>query len=220
MRLPSSSDSRDNSTLLELGRPSSWSRLRKLTGEVTRPNIVSAPDAISPSSTPGTSAIELPGGLVLTATFTDGKDDRDYREYGQAVVGESHYQEALRDILDNEGREFTATLEAEPDNQHDSNAVKVCGPDGETLGYLPRAMARRCQESIVATGGVECEAKLFGGTRQKRSIGVWLDWEPKDSKGSAPPATIPPAEQASLRETGCGCLIAMLLIIGLMAYCF
>lgn len=63
------------------------------------------------------------------------------------VAGESHYQDALRQIAgevsENEPqvRHTTeAILEPEPENPHDPNAV-VVRIDGHKVGYLPRAEA-------------------------------------------------------------------------------
>jgi hypothetical protein len=60
------------------------------------------------------------------------------------VAGESHYQDALREIAgqdDGEVRlETTAALIPEPSNPHDANAVRV-EIDGRLVGYLPRASA-------------------------------------------------------------------------------
>jgi hypothetical protein len=63
------------------------------------------------------------------------------------VAGESHYQDALRQIAgevsENEPqvRHTTeAILEPEPENPHDPNAV-VVRIDGHKVGYLPRTEA-------------------------------------------------------------------------------
>src|SRR5437762_1943057 len=60
-----------------------------------------------------------------------------------AVVGESHYQDALLATsticeAGPEGRPtFTAVLIAEPQNPYDPNAIAIYSPHG-TLGYLSR----------------------------------------------------------------------------------
>ena len=57
------------------------------------------------------------------------------------VAGESHYQDALHEITQDEQRlETTAALIPEPTNPHDPNAVKV-EIDGKLVGYLPRQAA-------------------------------------------------------------------------------
>lgn len=68
--------------------------------------------------------------------------------HGQEVVGESHYVDAIRALfvegVDERWQEriVTADLVPEPENPHDSNAVKVA-VDGATVGYLPRPDAAR-----------------------------------------------------------------------------
>ena len=94
------------------------------------------------------------------------------------VVGESHYQPALRQIQTSIGRNFTATLKPEPDSPHDANAVAICGPSGETLGYLRKRVAAEYHDVLKQNGGLACSAKITGGTREKPTCGVVLDWRP------------------------------------------
>ena len=42
--------------------------------------------------------------------------------------------------------ESVGTLEAEPDNQYDKNAIKVLAPDGYMVGYVPRDTTARVRE--------------------------------------------------------------------------
>ena len=69
---------------------------------------------------------------------------RPTRLYGRELInvaGESHYQDALRELAGDETRlEATAALIPEPDNPHDANAVRV-EIDGKKVGYLPRDVA-------------------------------------------------------------------------------
>lgn len=51
------------------------------------------------------------------------------------IAGMSH-----RDNIDNYLGEFKGTLEAEPTNAYDPNAIKVLAPDGHHLGYVPADM--------------------------------------------------------------------------------
>jgi hypothetical protein len=100
-----------------------------------------------------------------------------------AVVGESHYQDALRatrEVCDGEfeGRPaFTAALVPEPQNPFDENAIAVWGPRGR-LGYLSRDDAleyREVFDEIRRRGedGGACGAHLTGGEAGK-SYGVVL----------------------------------------------
>ena len=93
-----------------------------------------------------------------------------------SVVGESHYQEQLRELKQSDRERFTAHLIPEPDNPHDPNAVQVCGPAGETLGYLRRRVAKQYARCLAEHPHATCPAKLTGGTREKRTIGLVLEW--------------------------------------------
>jgi hypothetical protein len=90
------------------------------------------------------------------------------------AVGESQYQPALRQVARN-GPLCWAALVPEPENLFDSNAVAV-KIQGQTVGYLARADARRYQRRLLALAqSLEVPAKLIGGTRDKPSFGVLLD---------------------------------------------
>lgn len=57
------------------------------------------------------------------------------------VAGVSHRLDALQDDAFEPGRRLT--LVAEPDNEHDSNAIGVWGADGRVqVGYVPAEIAR------------------------------------------------------------------------------
>jgi hypothetical protein len=49
------------------------------------------------------------------------------------IAGMSH-----RDNIDHYLGEFVATLEPEPSNPYDHNAIKILAPDGHHVGYVPR----------------------------------------------------------------------------------
>jgi hypothetical protein len=51
------------------------------------------------------------------------------------IAGMSH-----RDNIDEYLGEFKGTLEAEPDNAYDPNAIKVLAVDGHHIGYVPKDM--------------------------------------------------------------------------------
>ena len=44
--------------------------------------------------------------------------------------------------------EFVATLESEPSNPHDPNAIKIVTNEGHRVGYVPRDMTARIRDSI------------------------------------------------------------------------
>lgn len=106
-----------------------------------------------------------------------------------AVVGESHYQEALRALrreLREEGHPvddlwFQATLRPEPENQFDTNAVAVYDSGGNKIGYLGRGAAKQYHRRLTVLGEISCLAELRGGTRGRRSIGVVLDFAVADA---------------------------------------
>ncbi len=101
-----------------------------------------------------------------------------------AVVGESHYQDALLATsticeAGPEGRPtFTAVLIAEPQNPYDPNAIAIYSPHG-TLGYLSREDAlvyHPVLDEVARLGydGGACEAYLTGGQPDKPFFGVVL----------------------------------------------
>jgi hypothetical protein len=64
------------------------------------------------------------------------------------VVGESHYQDALWEIVGGRCRDYVrhpteALLEPEPGNQYDSNAIRVIAA-GRLVGYMQRPISRAC----------------------------------------------------------------------------
>jgi hypothetical protein len=113
------------------------------------------------------------GPVVVTMTLTTG-------HHGfVAVVGESHYQDALRSLSSRSGPEgiFTARLLPEPDNAHDAHAVAVCVNDTlAKIGYLPRGVAKSYHAKLArSTEPVRCPAKLSGVAAG--NIGIVLDFE-------------------------------------------
>ena len=118
------------------------------------------------------------------------------RKYvGLSIVGESHYQEALRFVCGRTGNEavdidYVATLVPEPENPYDAHAVRV-DIDGLTVGYLARGNARRYQRRVarmIEQGGDPTVPAFIGaqgpdGTNP--NIGVVLH-VPKDSPLEVP----------------------------------
>jgi hypothetical protein len=91
-------------------------------------------------------------------------------EYSQEVVGESNYQTALRAIKSTSDKPFhRARLVPEDGNPYDDMAVRV-DVAGHTIGYLPRADARRWRQHQKPT---TCDAYLADAGGGK-PIGVWL----------------------------------------------
>ena len=107
--------------------------------------------------------------------------------FEMGIVGEGYYGVEIRRIA---GRpqaqgtsvEFTVTLLPEPTNQYDPNAVMVLSDRSKPIGYLSREHAVEYGPvftALAAHGQVaQCRAKMFGGTKAKPNIGVWLDIDP------------------------------------------
>jgi hypothetical protein len=95
----------------------------------------------------------------------------DLRGFPFEVVGQSHYQDALRDIVggyrrDSQAVEATAVIVLDPANRFDPNAVRV-EIEGKTVGYIPAEKALRVgvlmREQGIKTANVE--AQIRGGWR-------------------------------------------------------
>lgn len=100
------------------------------------------------------------------------------------VAGESHYQEALREIVGTTTAtevavDTEALLVPEPSNPHDPNAVMV-QIDGKLVGYLPRGDAVAYGETLSelsARGRLGlCEARIAGRGDESgtSNLGVFL----------------------------------------------
>jgi len=99
------------------------------------------------------------------------------------VRGESQYQDALVKVLGKKPKKNVrvakqAALIPEPKNEHDSNAVMVY-VEGRLVGYLASEEAKRyagcfqyCHENKRA---LACQATIYGGGKEKPSLGVWID---------------------------------------------
>lgn len=91
--------------------------------------------------------------------------------YSIDAVGESHYQKSLNKLAGgriSEGHFKTvkAVLICEDDNPYDNHAVMVT-ISGETVGYLPRRLARKYRKQLEKKGhpGIKtsCGAAITGG---------------------------------------------------------
>lgn len=99
-------------------------------------------------------------------------------KFAVEVVGESHYQSALRACVVEDGyvvHDCEAYLVYEDNNRYDKNAVQIL-IGGQLVGYLPR-MTALAYRRILSEQGVDgvvgiAKAKIYGGGR--KSYGVWL----------------------------------------------
>lgn len=98
------------------------------------------------------------------------------------VVGESHYQPALRKLRNGRhmstDNDFIADIVAEPDNPHDPNACAVY-IEGLKVGYLPRDAAADFHQQVADMGVAgtwrfQTKAKLSGGWGDRPMVGVLL----------------------------------------------
>lgn len=106
-----------------------------------------------------------------------------------AIVGESHYQPAIRAaVAAYPGKPCPAALFLEPENQHDPNAVAVHLVTFGKVGHLSRedaldygpALRQLAAQNQYGT----CPAFIFGGEPGKPSYGVWLQLaNPRDVLG-------------------------------------
>ena len=71
--------------------------------------------------------------------------------FGRDVVGESNYTKALRNAIGKGGgeKEMWITLEREPSNKYDRNAIRV-HIQGATVGYVPKDETRELQGLLQA----------------------------------------------------------------------
>lgn len=86
---------------------------------------------------------------------------------GLKIVGESHYQEALEQIVggrteESADFEVDVSLIPENDNPYDPNAVAV-EIDGETVGYLSKASAKKYRAKFGDHDSEEWPARIVGG---------------------------------------------------------
>jgi len=99
------------------------------------------------------------------------------------AVGESNYQDALREAVGGWPRDYVThelvpTLIAEPDNLYDKNAIAVRA-GASVVGYLARRDAvayRRLFEQLLGAGylGASCQAVICGGGVDRPSLGIFL----------------------------------------------
>ena len=111
-------------------------------------------------------------------------------QYGFEVVGESHYQPALRKLVGKHGDDsprlhVRATLVPDDKNPYDKQAVRV-DVDGKPVGHMSRDDARLFRRRLDGAGlkgmPTRCHAMVMGGFvrdgGERASYGVMLDIEP------------------------------------------
>lgn len=66
-----------------------------------------------------------------------------------------------RDNMNSYLGEFHGTLEAEPTNKYDCNAIKVLAPDGHHVGYVPKDMTSEVRKEAI----LPCACYIYIGKR-------------------------------------------------------
>ncbi len=112
-------------------------------------------------------------------TKPDHVELRGHGRFELEIKGESHYQASIAEIVHKHGKvNLDAVLILEDENPYDHNAVRV-EMDGKIIGYLSREVAPIYREQLRLAGWPQakgmCRAKIFGGTSDRPSFGVWLD---------------------------------------------
>jgi hypothetical protein len=157
------------------------------------------PPRFAPETAEALAAIYKPQLVDMTTPISATRKDRienrrsidlgDGVGFELGIVGESNYMAPLRAIAKRRTSpgaqvEFTATLQLEPENQFDANAVVVLDDAGQKIGYLSRGDAvdyGPALKALAAKGHrATCRAKLVGGTQGKKNFGVWLDIDDPD----------------------------------------
>ena len=92
---------------------------------------------------------------LVTASFPEASEDKSGKGHYWGVVGTKYYLPALQAIIKGEGRSGTldvkAVLVPEPENPHDSKAVKVV-IGGETVGHIRSGTSGDVQDRILRSG--------------------------------------------------------------------
>lgn len=122
------------------------------------------------------------------------------------LVGESHFQGALRDCEPGDPIE----LVREPDNQHHANAVFAQSSYGK-IGYISRSEADELAPAL--DDGQKCSAQIHelrGGTRDFPSIGcrVAIAWEGEKLRNPIPWADYQ-REGMNEKQNNSGCAAAL-----------
>ena len=106
--------------------------------------------------------------------------------FSQEVVGESFYKDEFKRLdtyikqVDPGEDEVVCQLVADPDNRHDSNAVKVMAGDLQ-LGHLPRDLAAELQGEIIDMGGLaKVTGKVHFGEHNSIRLDMVLPLQTKD----------------------------------------
>jgi len=87
---------------------------------------------------------------------------KDYNQFEVVqfnIAGITHH-----DGIDDYLGEFVGTLEPEPDNPYDPNAIKVLAPDGHHVGYVPKDITSEVRNSADLPRSCFCYIGCNDGT--------------------------------------------------------
>lgn len=141
-----------------------------------------SPDGISPNSDPES---KRPSQVGIEGFAPKVNLSRGFGGFDISAVGESHYQDNLRDAMGCRFRnpddliKFDILLIPEPENLYDRNAVALYSGSLQKLGYLSRENAAKYKQvfrklkEMGRTG--TAKAAIVGGTKTKPSIGLIVD---------------------------------------------
>jgi hypothetical protein len=130
--------------------------------------LLSRPEQAVPAQRSPEQAVPPPGSVRLSA---DGR---------LSVVGESHYQPALKAAVGRSAARgladavpVTAVLVPEPTNRYDRRAVRV-DVNGRTVGYLAREDAARYQPALLRLEPARGWCPGFVSSGELGLYGIWL----------------------------------------------
>lgn len=141
--------------------------------------------------------------------------------YSVSLVGESHYQDAIADLIEGDPVE----LVHEPDNPHDENAVSARTLDGETIGYVPRDHWLQVLVAIERKPAAAEVQRVTGGTDARPAMGVVLQVRTgtDTDDGGAPVTGSTVAVDPAVAAIGCGqaiqglgCLLILIVMVAIL----
>lgn len=125
------------------------------------------------------------------------------------VVG-CHYYRGVAEVSSGQ----TLTLQREPSNPHDRNAIAVCTTAGGVLGHISRSDAAYLADAIDR--GAVCSAEVVSKVEKPARICVRVS---VDESNATPRLARPENSNAGQRKpqgTGCLVCVAMLVLVSVL----
>ena len=127
------------------------------------------------------------------------------------VVGKSHHQKAIQAVLTNSGRQFHAIVKPEPGNHVNKNAIRICSPTSETIGYLPKEVAAN-HKGHFDSGLTTVPATITDSEGEEQHLDVVLSWKDRSTVG---PSEANTGRRRSSSSPSVGvALVVILLVVG------